>query len=213
MALPKINSYDLPTEQELAPPRVPWQLQPARSALLIHDVQNYFMAAFQQPSPLIDRVIANIDTLRSACDKAGVPVFYSAQPGHQDPRDRGLQRDFWGPGMGSDPAHRDIDSRLAPREHHIILTKWRYSAFQRTTLEEMLRARGRDQLIVTGVFGHIGCLLTAADAFMRDIEPFLVADAVGDFSRERHDAALAYAGDRCAVVTTTARAIGAVRMA
>lgn len=210
MGLPKIASYALPGEQDLAPPRVPWQLAAARAALLIHDVQNYFIGAFQQPSPLIDHVIANIDALRTACDAAGVPVFYSAQPGHQDPRDRGLQRDFWGPGMGSDPSHRDIDRRLAPRDHHLMLTKWRYSAFQRTTLEAMLRARGRDQLIVCGVFGHIGCLLTAADAFMRDIEPFLIADAVGDFSRERHDAALAYAADRCAVVTTTARAVAAL---
>lgn len=207
MGLPKIASYDLPAEHELAPPRVSWQLAAPRAALLIHDCQNYFIGAFEQPSPMLERVIANINAIRTACDAAGVPVFYSAQPGQQDPRDRGLQRDFWGPGMGSDPAHRDIDARVAPREHHIVLTKWRYSAFQRTPLEEMLRARGRDQLLVTGVFAHIGCLLTAADAFMRDIEPFLIADAVGDFSRERHDAAIEYAGDRCAVVTTTARAI------
>jgi len=207
MGLPKIASYELPGEQDLAPPQVPWQLQAPRAALLIHDFQNYFIGAFEQPSSLIDRVVANLTTLRTACDQAGVPVFYSAQPGHQDPRDRGLQRDFWGPGMGSDLAHRDIDPRLAPLDHHLVLTKWRYSAFQRTTLDEMLRARGRDQLLVTGVFAHIGCLLTAADAFMRDIEPFLIADAVGDFSRERHDSAIAYAADRCAVVTTTARAV------
>jgi len=210
VGLPKIASYALPAEHELAPGRVSWPLDHARAALLIHDVQNYFVGAFEQPSPLIDAVVANINALRAACDAAGVPVFYSAQPGHQDPRDRGLQSDFWGPGMGSDPAHRDIDARLTPGAGHIVLTKWRYSAFQRTTLEAMLRARGRDQLIVTGVFAHIGCVLTAADAFMRDIQPFFVADAVGDFSRERHDSAVAYAGDRCARVMTTARVIEAL---
>lgn len=210
MGLPKITSYALPAEPELAPPRVPWTLDPRRAALLVHDVQRYFIAAFEQPSPLVDAVVANILALRVACDRAGVPVFYTAQPGDQDPRDRGLQSDFWGPGMGSDPAHRDIDPRLAPGSGHVVLTKWRYSAFQRTTLEPMLRARGRDQLIVTGVYGHIGCLLTAADAFMRDIQPFFVADAVGDFSREHHDRAVTYAGDRCARVMTTARAVEAL---
>lgn len=210
MGLPKIISYELPAEHDLAPARVAWALGADRAALLIHDLQNYFIAAYEQPSPLIDQVIANILVLREACDAAGVPVFYTAQPGQQDRRDRGLQADFWGPGMSDDRAHRDIDGRVAPNEGHIVLTKWRYSAFQRTTLEPMMRARGRDQLLVTGVFAHIGCLLTAADAFMRDIEPFFVADAVADFSRERHDSAVAYATDRCAAPTTTARAIAAL---
>ncbi len=211
MGLPRISGYPLPREHDLPPSRVDWPLAPARAALLIHDMQRYFVDAFEQPSPLMDEVVANIVRLRAACDAAGAPVFYSAQPGRQDPRDRGLQADFWGPGMGAGPAQEGIDERLSPGPEHIVLTKWRYSAFQRTTLEPMLRARGRDQLIVTGVFAHIGCVLTAADAFMRDIQPFVAADAVGDFSRERHDAALAWAADRCAVVATTThlrRALG-----
>ena len=40
-------------------------------------------------------------------------------------------------------------------------------------------------------------MLTAADGFMRDIRPFFVADALADFSRERHDQAVAYVADRC----------------
>lgn len=204
MALPRIDSYPFPSAEELPAARVPWQLEPSRAALLIHDVQRYFVRAFDEQSPLVTRLVATIDTLRAACDAAGVPVFYTAQPGQQDRRDRGLQADFWGPGMSNDAADRDIDPRLTPRPGHVVLTKWRYSAFQRTPLEPMLRARGRDQLLITGVYAHIGCLLTAADAFMRDIQPFVVGDAVGDFSRERHDAALHYAADRCAVVVAAA---------
>ena len=49
---------------------------------------------------------------------------------------------------------------------------------------------------------HLGVLLTAADAFMNDIQPFVVADAVADFAAEEHTLALRWAG-RSGVVCTT----------
>ena len=70
-------------------------------------------------------------------------------------------------------------------------------------LDTLMRARGRDQLIICGVYAHIGCLFTAAEAFQRDIQPFFAADALGDFSRAWHDMALAQAADCCAHVLST----------
>jgi isochorismate hydrolase len=67
----------------------------------------------------------------------------------------------------------------------------------------MMRAQRRDQLIICGVYAHIGILVTAIEAFSNDIQPFLVADAIGDFSAEFHRMAINYAALRCAVVTTT----------
>ncbi|GAA3041064.1 hypothetical protein GCM10020000_19620 [Streptomyces olivoverticillatus] len=46
-------------------------------------------------------------------------------------------------------------------------------------------------------------LMTAVEAFTNDIQPFLVADAVADFSQAYHRLALDYAAERCAVVATT----------
>lgn len=201
--LPTIAPYPMPEPGEVPASRVSWRLQPARAALLIHDMQKYFVAPFQPQQPPVVDLLAHIDLIRRACDAGGVPVFYSAQPGHQDPVERGLQSDFWGPGMTSATEHRAIVDALAPDSSHTVLTKWRYSAFQRTNLEETLREQGRDQLVITGVYASIGCLLTAADAFMRDVQPFVVADAVADFTRQRHDDALRFVAERCAVPLTT----------
>jgi len=150
------------------------------------------------------------DTARAA----GVPVFYTAQPGRQAAADRGLLTEFWGDGIGAaiddDPRAADVVAELAPRPGDTVLTKWRYSAFQRSTFAEQLADAGRDQLLITGVYAHIGCQVTAVDAFMRDIRPFLVGDAVADFSRERHDQACEYVAQRCGALTTTAAALAAL---
>lgn len=202
--LPRIPPYPLPRDADLPPPRVAWRPARDRAALLIHDMQHYFVRAFAEGSPAIQTAIEHIDALRRHCAQAGIPVFYTVQPGRQDRRDRGLQADFWGEGMGAGADQVAIIDALSPSESDVVLTKWRYSAFQRTPLEEMLRARGRDQLLVTGIYGHIGCLLSTAEAFMRDIEPFFVADAVADFSREKHDQAIQYVAGHCGYPITTA---------
>ncbi|MDQ0511453.1 isochorismatase family protein [Ancylobacter amanitiformis] len=203
--LPAIAPYDLPRADELPAPRAPWRLERARAALLIHDMQNYFLRVFTPDASPIAPVIANIAALAQAARGAGVPVFYTAQDGDQDRRDRGLQADLWGPGMSWAPEHQPIVGALAPRVGDIVLVKHRYSAFQRSNLETLMRARDRDQIIICGVYAHIGCTLTAADAFMRDIEPFLAADALADFSRAKHDLALSYVADTCGVPLTSAQ--------
>ena len=204
MALPSIQPYELPTARELPEPRVHWRAVRKRAALLIHDMQGYFVGAFPKGEAPIAPAIANIAALRDHCAWLGIPIVYTAQPGRQPPEERGLQRHFWGAGMTTAADERAIVTELAPAPGDLLLEKWRYSAFQRSELETVLRERGRDQLLITGVFAHIGCLLTAAEAFMRDVEPFLVADAIADFSRELHDHALCYAAGCCAVPVTVA---------
>ncbi|MBW8486127.1 isochorismatase family protein [Actinomadura sp. PM05-2] len=191
----------MPAAGELPPARVDWRPDPARAVLLIHDMQNYFLDAFAgDPLPAL---LANIGLLRDAARRAGVPVVYSAQPGGQTPEQRGLLTDFWGAGIGTAPRDRRIVDALAPAGGDTVLTKWRYSAFIRTDLADRLLPAGRDQLIVTGVYAHIGCQATAVEAFSRDVRPFLVADAVADFSGEHHRDAVTFAAQRCAAVTTT----------
>ncbi|MFD8547180.1 isochorismatase family protein [Streptomyces sp. NPDC059649] len=147
---------------------------------------------------------AGISRLTRAAHRAGVPVVYTRQPPRQRPQQRGLLADLWGPGPGGRPDDADIVPELAPSPQDLLLTKHRYSAFHGTGLADRMTDLGRDQLIVTGVYAHLGCLLTCADAFMHDIQTFLVADATADFDAEHHHWALRYGATRCAVVTMAA---------
>ena len=211
MALPKIAPYSY-REQEHQN-RVNWRVDPARAALLVHDMQRYFVRAFElerdgQPLPgaQINIAIANIRRLLDAAHVANIPVYYTAQPPRQNPADRRLLTDFWGDGLQDDENAQILDE-LAPTEADTVLTKWRYSAFVRSPLEEQLKDLGRDQLIIGGIYAHIGCLTTALEAFMRDIQPFVVADALADFTAEEHRMACEYASGRCARVLNTAEVL------
>jgi bifunctional isochorismate lyase/aryl carrier protein len=206
MSLPRIEPYAVPGQADVPPGRVDWRPEPGRAALLVHDMQRYFLAAYAPGAEPLTTLTRNTAALVTACRERGVPVFYTAQPGRQDPRDRGLLTEFWGAGIGAvidaDPGAEEIVDEVAPAPYDVRLTKWRYSAFQRSTFAEQLAARGRDQLLITGVYAHIGCQATAVEAFMRDVQPFLVADAVADFSRRHHEQAMEYVAQRCGVVTT-----------
>ncbi|WP_311157636.1 isochorismatase family protein [Rothia dentocariosa] len=211
MALPKIAPYSY-REQEHQN-RVNWRVDPTRAALLVHDMQRYFVRAFElerdgQPLPdaQINIAIANIRRLLDTAHAANIPVYYTAQPPRQNPADRRLLTDFWGDGLQDDENARILDE-LAPTEADTVLTKWRYSAFVRSPLEEQLKDLGRDQLIIGGIYAHIGCLTTALEAFMRDIQPFMVADALADFTEKEHRMACEYASGRCARVLNTAEVL------
>jgi isochorismate hydrolase len=141
--------------------------------------------------------------LRERAVELGMPVAYTAQPGGMTPAERGLLKDFWGAGMRVDPADRQVVAELTPSADDWLCTKWRYSAFFKSDLLARMRAAGRDQLVVCGVYAHVGVLMSAVEAFTNDIETFLVADAVADFNEDYHGLAITYAAERCAVVLTT----------
>ncbi|MBW4716870.1 isochorismatase family protein [Saccharothrix obliqua] len=207
MGLPTIEPYPMPTAADLPVNRVKWVCAPSRAVLLIHDMQNHFLRAFDPDASPVVELVENIRALRQTCHALGIPVVYSAQPGGQSTEQRGLQLDMWGTGIGTDPHDAEIVDALAPGAGDVRMTKWRYNAFHRTDLRSLLDSSGRDQLVVTGIYAHIGCLMTAADAFMQDIQAFFVADAVADFSADDHHMAVRYAAGRCAVTTTTTRLI------
>ncbi|MBF8191536.1 isochorismatase family protein [Nonomuraea sp. K274] len=207
MAIPVIETYSMPVEAELPQNIAPWTIDPDRAVLLVHDMQNYFLQPFRhEQAPLTD-LVRNVATLRADFARRGAPVVYTAQPGGMSDEQRGLLKDFWGAGMSKDPEHRMIVGELAPADSDVVLTKWRPSAFCRTGLLELMRAGGRDQLVICGVYAHVGILMTAHEGFSHDIQTFLVADAVADFSWEHHKLALVYAATRCSVTVSTRSAL------
>nr|WP_308125934.1 isochorismatase family protein [Nonomuraea ceibae] len=193
----------MPDSGELPANTARWTVSPERAVLLLHDMQHFFLDAFPAGEAPVTDLVRNAAALRERCAAAGIPVAYTTQPGGMSDRQRGLLRDFWGPGMTTGAEHRGVVDPVAPGPDDWIIVKRRYSAFHQSPLLWMLRDSGRDQLIISGVYAHIGVLMTAVDAYSHDVQPFLVADAVADFTAEDHLMTLRYVAGRCGMVATT----------
>ncbi len=211
MSIPRIASYSL-TNETLPENRVQWRFEPAHAALLVHDMQEYFLDFYDRTLAPVPQMVANLRQLIAMSHASGMPVFYTMQPTQQTPRERALLNDMWGPGITAKPSRADICAELAPKPQDIVLAKWRYSAFQRSDLQQRLLELARTQLVIGGIYAHIGCLMTACEAFMRDICPFFVADALADFSAQEHRMALDYVAHRCGRVVVTKDLLQAAAM-
>jgi len=203
VGIPDIESYPMPDATQLPANTARWRADPDRAVLLVHDMQRFFLRPFPQDASPGRELVANTAKLRAQCAELDVPVCYTAQPGSMTPAERGLLLDFWGPGMQADAADRAVVNELVPDAEDWVLTKWRYSAFHRTGLLDRMRAADRDQLVICGVYAHVGVLMSACDAFSSDIEVFVAADAIADFTLDHHWMAITYAAQRCAVVAAT----------
>lgn len=208
--IPSTISYETPPLP--ATSRGPWTLDRDRAALLVHDMQGYFLRAYDPACPALRHARTQLAELLRAARAAGLPIVYTAQPGDQPASTRGLLNQIWGPGIGAGDEDTAVVADLAPEPGDRVLVKHRYSAFVGTDLAGWLADVGRDQLLVTGVYAHIGVLATATDALMRDIEPFVAGDAVVDFSPADHERALVQLASVGAAVIDSATAVAALAL-
>ena len=155
MTIPRISAYSLNQVESTFANKVNWKIDAKRAVLLVHDMQNYF----------VDFYSRNQEPMQS--------LLNTAQPPNQKPHDRALLTDFWGAGLTDEDSGTAIVDELKPQPADIQYVKWRYSAFQRTPLQEDMLDLGRDQLIICGVYAHIGILSTTLEGFMRIISLFI----------------------------------------
>ena len=117
---------------------------------------------------------------------------------------------IWGEhAMAGDPGAEVIDE-LAPREGEIISEKRHYGAFDGTELDEQLRDRDVDQVVITGQHTHICVRHSSYGALIRGYEIIIPRDAVCGFEGVNDEDALEYLkATYGATVTTVDELVGA----
>lgn len=156
----------------------------AKSALIVIDVQNVYA---NEDSPLrvpsLGESLPRINQLIAAFVKTGKPVIYVWHKHRADGRDAGRMFDFGaapepvGFVEGTQEAEKIDGLVVVPEGLHI--TKRRYSAFEGTELEGLLRSLGVDTVAITGYMTNFCCETTARAAHDRDYFVDFIADATG----------------------------------
>ena len=97
-----------------------------------------------------------------------------------------------------------IVDELSPAKDDLVVRKHTASFFVGTYLDQLLRNRGVDTLVLVGVSTEAGIEGTARHASYLGYLPVVVEDAVGSSNREAHEAALGLMRRMFTVQTTEA---------
>jgi len=165
------------------------ELDPKRTALLVMDYQQGILDRIDDADALAARARQAIDTLRGAgATIAYVRVAFTAEDLEAMPDGAPMARvKAMPPGsMDADAAATQIDGRVAPQEGDIVVRKTRVGAFGTTDLDERLRARGIDTLVLAGISTSGVVISTLVEAHDRDYRLFVLTDATADPDSELH---------------------------
>jgi ureidoacrylate peracid hydrolase len=179
-------------------------LDPAKTALIVVDLQNAFMieevAVAYVPSAV--EIVPNVNKLAAAVRRTGGKVFWVKQTvddascaawsewlNMMRPRVRdGFVRNLT-PGSRGHAIYADL--HVKPEDE--LVEKQRFSAFVQgsSDLPHRLRAQGYDTVVITGTVTNVCCESSARDAMMLNFKTIMVSDANAARTDEEHNATLA----------------------
>ncbi len=176
--------------------------RPYQPALLVIDVQNYFFRpdspAYLQASPtILPRVNEIIE--KAVCK--GWPIVFTVHHGPSDPDN--LMGKKWRHHPGGEECSLYSGLTIPPEAYQI--EKEYYSAFVKTDLEQTLRERGVDKIVICGVMTHLCVDTTARHAFLLGFEPIIVSDACCSKNHLYHEGSLLALGHGFAEIVRTER--------
>ncbi|MGQ0656008.1 MAG: isochorismatase family protein [Betaproteobacteria bacterium] len=179
------------------------RIEPERSALVVVDMQNYFVhPSFQGEVPPAREIVAAINRAAQAVRSRGGSVAWiqtesdgadrdwSFLHGHMLTPERGRRR-------LAELARASQGYALSPdlqvESGDLFIAKRRYSAFIQGSsgLEQALRGRGIDTVLIAGTTTNACCESTARDAMMLDFKTVMLADALAAPTRAAHVGSLA----------------------
>ncbi|MEE9495947.1 MAG: cysteine hydrolase [Desulfobacterales bacterium] len=201
-----------------------FQLSSSNAALLVVDVQNDFchnQGVFSKYKTVtldhVELAISNLSALIEKCREFNLPIIFirtthsawTNSPSWLKRMEGAAEKmricppDSWGSNFYN----------VATKEGDCIVTKHRYSAFIGTDLDLILRSKGIENILVSGVATNVCVESTARDGYHRDYNVILIEDCCGAYDNAEHAATLNNISKFFGVVTSSETLIATLEKA
>ncbi len=165
-----------------------FELSFKNSALLILDMQNYFLDPKSHAFvPVGLEIIENIQKLSELYTSNGQPVILTRHINNDE--NAGSMKSWWKDIITEEnplsEIHPDIANPYIP-----AMIKSQYDAFHKTNLDEQLKEKGVTEVIIAGVMTHLCCESTARSAFMNGYKVHFPIDSTGTYNKNYHQSSL-----------------------
>ena len=177
-------------------------LDPKRTALLVIDMQNAFVAPGAPIEvPAARDIVPAINRLAAGLRKRGVPVIWVLHENQGDGSDwRGFYDVFVleknrAKAAAALTAGNELQKQWPQLDvslQDLHVTKNRYSALiaGSSKLDKILEKKGVDTLLIAGTKTNVCCECTARDAMMLDYKVVMLSDCTAALSDDEHRATL-----------------------
>lgn len=155
-------------------------VDPVRTALINVDMQRCFVEGSPLASPDGLALAERVNRLSAVCRDAGATVVHTRGWMRPDGSNLGVMAELVPPFIyglytaGAETA--ELHDAVVVADGDVILNKPRYGAFTGSELELILRSKGIDTVIITGIATNICCETTAREAAQLDFRVFFLSD-------------------------------------
>lgn len=152
-----------------------------RPALLIVDLQSYFCYP-ESPAylPGVEKILPKVEKLIKSFKQKRLTIFQTIHRRNSPPMEK-----WWRAQVTQEHTKPVFEDRSI-----ITIEKDTYDAFYNTSLEEVLKSSGIEQILIVGVRTHLCVETTARSAFVRGFEVVIPIDAVFEKDEWRHFSSL-----------------------
>jgi len=161
---------------------------PEQSALLVLDMQKYFLKDFSHAYiPSGPAIIPGIKRLIKSYSAKELPVIFTRHVNSIE--DAGIMNRWWKDLIKENNPLSRITEEL-DLSRGTVIEKSQYDAFYKTQLEEILKKENVRQVVICGVMTHLCCETTARSAFVRGFEVFFTINGTATYNENFHMATL-----------------------